>query len=367
MKILFAIKGLQQATGGAERVIAEISSALAEKGHDVSLLSFDKPGSPSFYPLNTKVRRLCLGLGNPLQKATFQETCLRIPALRRVVKEEQPDIVVPFMHSMFILMAFVLIGMGIPIIASEHTVPQYYKTRRLEFLLLLISTFLIKRITVLSENVKMQYPKFIQGCMVVMPNPVYEQTTSVDPTGKDQNRKIILNVGRLDPLKDQKTLIEAFAKLSPHYPDWDVRILGDGPLREDLENLIQQHNLQDRVFLPGTTPEIAKEYQQAQIFVLPSLYESFGLATAEAMSFGLPTLGFANCTGTNELILNGENGILVEGPDRVPAFADALENLMTSPELRKKYGARAKEAVAPFHPDKIVSKWESVLQEAARP
>ncbi len=363
MKILFAIKGLQQAAGGAERVIADISSGLAEKGHEVSLLSFDTPGSPSFYPLSSKVRRLGLGLGNPLEKATLQETCSRIPALRRAVKKERPDVVVAFMHSMFIPMAFALIGTGIPVVASEHIVPQHYQARRFEFLLLMASALLIKRITVLSDSVKVLYPKFLQRRMVAMPNPVHAPEASADPEGDPQKRKVILNVGRLDPQKDQKTLVSAFATLAPHHPEWDVRILGDGPLREDLENLIKQHGLQNRVFLPGTTREIAKEYQQAQIFALPSLYESFGLATAEAMSFGLPTIGFADCTGTNELILNGENGVLVEGPDRIPVFANALEKLMTSPELRVKYGVRAREAVVPFHPDKIVQRWETILRE----
>lgn len=367
MKILFAIKAINDAQGGAERVIADISSGLAGKGHEVSLLSFDPVGGQSFYPLNPKIRRLCLGIGSPLQKATFQETCIRTFALRRTVKKERPDVVVAFMHSMFIPMAFALMGTGIPIVASEHIVPQHYKSRRLEFLLLMASAFLMKRITALSESVKALYPKFLQSRMVAMPNPVRAPTGSADPMGNGQDRKIILNVGRLDPQKDQKTLIAAFAKLVPDYPEWDVRIFGDGPLRRDLENLVKQHNLQDRVFLPGTTPEIAKEYQQAQIFALPSLYESFGLATAEAMSFGLPTIGFANCTGTNELILNGENGELVKGADRISAFTGALEKLMTSPDLRVKYGTRAKEAAVPFHPDKIIQRWENVLQEAARP
>jgi glycosyltransferase involved in cell wall biosynthesis len=357
---------MNDAEGGAERVIADVSSGLAERGHDVSLLSFDAPGGRSFYPLDSTIRRLCLGIGSPLQKATLQETCIRTFTLRRTVKRERPDVVVAFMHSMFIPMAFALIGTGIPVVASEHIVPQHYKSRRLEFLLLMASAFLLKRITALSESVKALYPKFLQSRMVAMPNPVHAPMGSADPAGDGQDRKIILNVGRLDPQKDQKTLIAAFARLASNHPDWDVRILGNGPLRGELEEMIQQHELQGRVFLPGTTPKIAKEYQQAQIFALPSLYESFGLATAEALSFGLPAIGFADCTGTNELVVHEENGVLVKGADRISAFADALAQLMTSPDLRVKYGAQAKEIVAPFHPDKIVSRWENLLQEATR-
>jgi glycosyltransferase involved in cell wall biosynthesis len=353
---------MNDAEGGAERVIADVSSGLAERDHEVSLLSFDKPDGKSFYPLNHKIRRLCLGIGFSLQKATLSETCIRMVALRRTVKKERPDVVVAFMHSMFVPIAFALIGTGIPVVASEHIVPQHYRSRRLEFLLLMASATLLKRITALSESVKALYPKFLQRRMVAMPNPVHVSTGSADPTGEGQDRKIILNVGRLDPQKDQKTLIAAFARLAPSHTDWEVHIFGNGPLRGELENLVREHGLQDRVFLPGTTPEIAKEYQQAQIFALPSLYESFGLATAEAMSFGLPPLGFADCQGTNELIANGENGMLVHGDDRVAEFKWGLEKLINSPQLRVKYGTNAKQIIDRFHPEKIIGAWENLIE-----
>jgi glycosyltransferase involved in cell wall biosynthesis len=366
VKILFAIKAINEVEGGAERVIADVSSGLAERGHDVSLLSFDSPGGCSFYPLNSAIRRLCLGIGSPLQKATVKETVKRTLALRWTVKKEQPDVVVAFMHSMFVPMAFALIGTGIPVVASEHTVPQYYQARRFEYFLLLISTLLVRRITVLSKNVILRYPKIFRKRLVVISNPVHEQTVSADPVGKERRRRTILSVGRLDPLKDQKTLIEAFARLASSHPDWDVRIIGNGPLRGELEEMIQQYQLQGRVFLPGTTPEIMKEYQQAQIFALPSLYESFGLATAEAMSLGLPPLGFVDCQGTNELIVNGENGMLVGGDDRVGDFTQGLEKLINSPELRVKYGTKAKQIIDRFNPDKIIASWEQLIEEVVQ-
>jgi glycosyltransferase involved in cell wall biosynthesis len=354
---------MNDSQGGAERVISDVSSGLAERDHEVSLLSFDKPGGQSFYPLNNKISRICLGIGFPLKKATFSETCIRMVALRRTVKKERPDVVVAFMHSMFIPMAFALIGTDIPVVASEHIVPKHYKSRRLEFLLLMASGFILKRITALSESVKALYPKFLQRRMVAMPNPVHAPTGSADPTGDGKDRKIILNVGRLDPQKDQKTLIAAFARLATDYPEWDVRIFGKGPLRGDMEEMIRQHELQGRVFLPGTTSEIAKEYQQAQIFALPSLYESFGLATAEAMSYGLPCIGFSDCNGTNELIIHEENGLLVTGAGRVESFANALEKLMSDAEFRVKLGRGALESTQQNSPEKVFDLWENLLRD----
>jgi len=84
------------------------------------------------------------------------------------------------------------------------------------------------------------------------------------------------------------------------------------------------------------------------------------------MSFGLPTIGFADCPGTNELFLNGENGVIVERPDHIPVFADALEKLMTSTELRVKYGTKAKQIIDHFHPDKIIGAWENLIGEVVQ-
>ena len=63
MKLLFGIKSMDVAGGGAERVLAIVASGLAKRGHDVSVLSFDAPGGNSFYPLESGVRRICLGMG----------------------------------------------------------------------------------------------------------------------------------------------------------------------------------------------------------------------------------------------------------------------------------------------------------------
>jgi len=114
--------------------------------------------------------------------------------------------------------------------------------------------------------------------------------------------------------------------------------------------------------LPGTTTDILSEYQKAHIFALPSLYESFGLATAEAMAHCLPVIGFADCPGTNELITNGKNGLLLEGDDRVGALAEALKAYINDENLRVSYGHHARKYVSKFSPEKIVDDWYDIIQ-----
>ncbi len=368
MKILFAIKGLDNIQGGAERVLADISSGFSEDGHDVAVLSFDKVGGQSFYPLNPNIKRICLGLGNVHKRATIIETLVRMKTLRNTIKAEEPDIVIAYMHSMFIPISFSLAGTKIPVIASEHIVPEHYKTRKFEYALLMLSSFFVRKITVLSKQVKATYPSFMHKKMICIANPVKAPVNYADPIGKNDKKKVILNVGRLDPQKDQKTLISAFAKLAERYPDWNLRIIGEGRLRDSLEKQIISLGVESQVVLPGVTSDISSEYRRAHIFVLSSLYESFGLATAEAMSHGLPVIGFSDCLGTNELIVHEENGLSISGNlnGRVESLCQALEKLIQSPEQRRQLGENGLQVVQNFSSEQIMGEWSACIAESLK-
>ena len=299
------------------------------------------------------------------KKQGLRETIARMRAIRRVVQVRKPDIVIPFMHSMFIPMAFALIGMKIPIIASEHIVPRHYKKKKREYFLLLLSSFFVKKITVLSENVEKLYPYFVRRKMIVMPNPVSITLQNIEENKPSSSRKTILNVGRLEEQKDQKTLIRAFATLADIYPDWDIKIFGEGSLKPFLQDLINRHSLQNRVFLMDTTKNIAEEYRKADFFAMPSQYESFGLVTAEAMSYGIPAVGFKECPGTNEIIIHGINGILVskQKKEKVNAFADGLESLIADQKKRTTLGRKAPQTIEKFTLPIIIEQWETLIKE----
>jgi glycosyltransferase involved in cell wall biosynthesis len=151
-----------------------------------------------------------------------------------------------------------------------------------------------------------------------------------------------------------------FRMVAAAYPDWDLRIFGEGPLRTELEELTRGLGLTGRVRLRGITPDIGAEYRDADIFVLPSRYESFGLAIAEAMSYGLPVVAFADCPGTNELINNYQTGLLAPAAqDRPTALARAIEQLLADPGLRRRLGDNARFAVSRMSSVKdICDRWE---------
>jgi len=364
MKLLFVIKSLSLSGGGAERVLAEVTAGLAQCGHEVTVVSFDAPEACDFYAFGSSIRRVRMGIGSSEQRSGIGATWRRIRSLRKLVRHERPDVAVAFMHSAYIPLAFALGGTRIPAVGSEHIVYRHYRERPAERALLRIIPPLLYSITAISEEIRLGFPRAIRKKMRVIPNPVQVDPAALaDVRGGPEKR--ILNVGRLEEQKDQATLIAAFSEAAARFPQWRLRIVGEGVLRPVLEAQIASLGLKDRVELPGSTAEIGAEYAAAQIFAISSTYESFGLATAEAMAHGLPVIGFADCQGTNELIANGENGLLVEGPDRIAALAKGLARLMGSEEDRVRMASAAPARLVPFARERIIGQWEDLLRAAA--
>jgi len=366
MKILFAIKSLSVEGGGAERILVNIASSLARRGHHVSILSFDPTGSNTFYRLDQEVKRVFIPVGSLNAPANLSATLKRIFSLRKTIKSLAPDIVVGFMHSMFVPLGLALVGSKIPVIASEHTVLKHYQKRPLEGLLLLLTPLFVRNITVVSEQVLEGYPSMLRKYMVVIPNPICViPEKRADTAGSGLTCKTLLTVGHLAPHKDHITLIEAFARIADRLPDWNLRIIGEGECRKILESRINDLGLSRRIFMPGTTTDILQEYSNAQLFVIPSRYESFSLVTAEALAHGLPVVGFEDCAGINQLVRHNENGLLVNGSEnRINSLAEAIECLLSDKLLRTRLAANSK---TPHHLklDQVVIHWEKLLCDEA--
>ena len=365
LKIIFVIKALSIQGGGAERVLVEVASGLAKRGHHVTVVTNDQVGQPSYYSLHPSVHQINLGIGVVGGKTKPMEAIRRMLAMRRVLVGLKPDVVIGFMHSTYIPLGFALVGTGIPMVASEHIGIEHYKNRAFQRYLLGFTPLITKAITVVSEQIKLEFSPWLRRCMVAVSNPVSFQIGKyADLIGDDKLPKVLLSVGRLSEQKNQKCLIAAFATIANFIPDWELRIVGEGELRIELERQIRELNLEGRVQLPGATKNIVGEYLNAQLFVLPSAYESFGLATAEAIAYGLPVVGFADCPGTNQLIRHNENGILVSGEDRILSLANVLKLLMLSTDERCRLGRASSDwLIEKFGIESILDQWESLLFE----
>jgi glycosyltransferase involved in cell wall biosynthesis len=146
-------------------------------------------------------------------------------------------------------------------------------------------------------------------------------------------------IGMVCRLIEQKGIphgIRAFGQIAEHFPDARLLIVGEGKLRPSLEAQVKELKLEDRVRFLGWRADGARVMAGFDIFLMPSLWEGFGLVMLEAMAHGLPIIGSA-VSAIPEVVVNGETGLLVLPRDE-PGLADALAMLLHDAPLRKHMG-----------------------------
>ncbi len=362
MRLLFVIKSL--GPGGAERVLSALTGELLARRHEVEIASFDPPGWTDFYPFDPAIVRHRLGIGTVARSSGPVDVVHQAAALRSLLRSRKPAIAIGFMHSAFVPLGFAAIGTGVRVVASEHTAYDHYRAFGFQGALVRATAPLLAAFTATSEQVRSGFPRSIARRMAVIANPVVfpAATTRMKPTAAG---RVLLSVGVLRTEKRHDILIAAFARLADRFPEWTLRMVGDGPRRNDLQRQVAEARLQDRVSFAGAVADVAPEYASADLFAIPSPYESFGLATAEALAAGLPAVGFADCPGTNEILQDGVNGLLTSGPDRVDALAQGLAKLMGDDELRAALGAAGPASVAKYSLESVTDQWEELLRSVA--
>ncbi len=362
MKLLFAIKALSPLGGGAERVFADIVNGLHQRGHEITVLTFESLDMPGFYEVEKDIPRWDIGAPGVPNKAALLRY---LPGQRKRILDLAPDIVVAFMPSCYVPLGAILAGSGLPVIASEHSVPKRYVRKPLRWATLVASALYVTKFTGVSEQMRAQFPDLVSRKMAVLPNPVVvPENSRADPVGPVDGPKRVIAVGRLHEEKDHLTLIRAFARLSPRFPDWRLEICGEGEERTKLEAEIAALGMSTTITLRGAVRDIHEAYRSAQLYVIPSRYESYGLATVEALAHGLPAVGFADCPGTNQLIDNGVNGVLARpGQNRISALESALASLLLDPALRAQLGNAALSSTNIGQQGNIILRWLTFLQE----
>ena len=176
----------------------------------------------------------------------------------------------------------------------------------------------------------------------------------------DLSKPVVVAAGRYAPEKGYDRLIDAFSRVAPGHPEWVLTIFGHGPLRQRLTKQASSLGLADRVLLPGLAADIEAELRAASVFALSSIHEGLPMALAEAMACGVPCVAFDCAPGVREIVTDGTDGIVVP-PRDVAALAEGLALLMGDPDLRRRYGAAARENVRRFAADAVLAQWEDVF------
>lgn len=362
-RLLFVIKHMALEGGGAERVLAAVASELAGRGHDVTVASFEQPGSEDFYPMAPEVRRVQLGLlehEGGQSPRVFASAAWR---LRNLLGEQRPEVAIGFMYSAYVPLGLAALG-RVPVIASEHTVSSYYGGMGLRRLVLPLGIALGDAATIPSESAKQTFSRHLARRMTVVPNPV--GFVPVPRAAPSNRRKRVLTVGRLRPEKKHDLLLSAFARLARRFPDWEVALVGDGEERPKLEARARKLGIEDRVVFVGAVSDVAREYASADLFVLPSTAESFALVVAEALRSELPVIGYEDCPPLKDFVRHGENGLIISAAKRKQSLANAMAQLMADEGLRLRMGARGPAAVSNYALPEIVDRWEELIEAVAR-
>ena len=185
-----------------------------------------------------------------------------------------------------------------------------------------------------------------------------------DDPHKYPREKTVLAVGRLHEVKRFELLIRLFAALHRQFPDWKLRIVGDGEEREKLERSIRELHAEDYVNLTGRKDAagVEEEMLHASVFAMTSRSEGFPFVLLEAQSCGLPVMAFDVRVGPGFVVQDGVNGYLAA--DMVyEDFCEKLASLMKDEDLRRKMSGAAIARAAEFSREKVGGMWYSLIGE----
>lgn len=356
MKILFVSGNLSD--GGAQRVIAVVSSALAERGHDVSVLLFAR--NEKEYPLSPKVK--LTAIRDSFAEYSKMSALARTAFIRSYLKQLQPQAAVGFLEGGYALY-LASVGMKFPKVASARIDPKVLLEKKGSRAMLDRLWFNAADAVVLQTSRQKQHAGNTRWKnQTVIANPVSDAALEKPPHDYTRPCRRIVMAGRLAKQKNYPMVFAAMEQVLAKYPDAVVNIFGKGGLEQQLGQQIEEKGLQNSVFLRGWTQDTLGEYEKGDIYVLSSDYEGMPNALMEAMAAGLPCVSTDCDTGPEDLITDGENGFLI-GVNDADALARRLIEIMDmTPAQRQEMGEKAHKTMAEnFYSSAIAGKWENLF------
>lgn len=274
------------------------------------------------------------------------------------------------------LLAARLAGTPLAVFAGHHSHELPLRPRRLAFWLdVLGSRWLSHGIVAPSQQMKdilVAEEKVSPSRVEVLPYPIDFRRLQPSTDGRQRVRKelglngkvVIGGMGRFYWVKNYGTLMRVFAELVPDFPDTLLLLVGGGPEADHLQNLAQELNIAHRVVLTNHRPDIADVFSAMDVFVHPSLAESFGLVIVEALALKKPVIttevGIAN-----QVIDSGVNGYIVPPGDE-HALRDTLRRTLSDPKRWQAMGELGPEHIGQFEARHMVARYEQYYKRELR-
>lgn len=319
-KIVFTCDGME--SGGAEKVISVLSNTLAMQGYEIFIIGVSSRRVDSFYKLADSIKYISIHKENDKRIGFFK----RVKVLHKQLKSIKPDVVISFLPHVIVYTHFAMFGIKAPLIVSERNDPSKDP-----------KGFLLRTLKKLSFNqsagcvfqtseAKNYFSKRIQSKSTIIHNPVI---LNYDGAFSQSRKNTIVSVGRLVPQKNFQCLIDAFSLFKERHPNYLLKIYGDGPEKEYLENYIKCKGLMGSVLLMGNSNTWHQDEVDSAMFVCSSDFEGMPNALAEAIALGVPVVS-TNCPvgGPRELISYGVNGYLTNINDSND-IADKMEKALS--------------------------------------
>lgn len=355
MKILFAITKMNR--GGAENVAVVLANSLVQKGHKVFIATdLPKQEASKFYKTDERVVFVrCFQGRHPLMKTI---------RLRSILKKLHIDFAIGIMCNASLMLFVAALNLKTIVVASEHNAferPQCSPYSIKQYFFRFVLNRIYPCVTVLTEADR-KYAENRLKNIVVMPNPL-----SMEPISEInfQREKKILAAGRIDVwhCKGFDILLKAWSKIYEQYPDWRLEIAGaysESSISKLLE-ITEDLHLKDKVVFSGFHEDMASLFQSAELFVLSSRYEGFGMVLIEAMSQGCACVACDYKGRQREIIKDENQGVCIPVED-VEALSCSIKKLIDDELYRMNVQKNAVERSNFYRASKIADKWVDLLE-----
>ena len=371
MRILYITDSLA-VWGGIERVLGDKMNYFASQyGYEVYVITTDQGEHPIPYPLDERVHVMDLNIRYHIKyqyhgiKRIQKDMKLRRlfqKRLNETITDIQPDLIIGIRFEA--IDTIVKAKGSIPLICESHSMYYAYRYEdttiwnRLRFLSSRRNIHKADCIVALTEGDANDWRQVNENVRVI-PNIVH-----LNETGRlsSLNTKRAIFVGRFTIQKDIWSMLEVWRLVHQRYPDWELNVYGEGELKGDFMQAIEQENINLIVHEP--TSNIFERYLESSLLMMTSVYEPFGLVLPEAMSCGLPVVAFDCPYGPADIISDGVDGFLIKDRD-ILAYVDRICQLIENEQLRQRMGKSAAKSSQRYCAEQIMPKWESLFEHIA--
>lgn len=355
--------------GGAEKVVTHKANYFVETfGYKVTIVTSEQKNKVPCYALNNSIKIIDLGIDYVRDKSYFSIANLKkIPShfykQYRILKSLNPDCIIVVNYSFdFYWIPFIF--------KNKKTIKEYHSSRyfetiqrqstkswhsKLKWKIIDYVESKYKTLVVLNDDEKQFYNS---KSIVVIPNSI-----AISSYKSSLQKKQVIAMGRIAPVKGFDVLIDVWAKVHSIHPDWQLHIYGEDYLntQSELQQKIDVYKLSEVIHFKGTTQNATQTFLDYSVYAMTSVTECFPMVLLEALSVGLPIVSFDCPTGPRHIISNNKSGYLIPNGDQ-EKFATRIIELLNNAQHRKEIGDMAYKNIRSFEHAIVMNSWKNLIE-----